>query len=112
MTEGRKDDNEKTRLDLIPAEVMESLGQVLTHGSKKYGDNNWMSGIKYRRVYAAMQRHLQAWRMGKYVDDDSGLPHLWLAFTELAFLIYFEQNKYAEFNDFIPEWMSKVEDSL
>jgi len=106
MTEGTKFDTQKNRLDLIPAEVMEALGKVLTHGSRKYGDNNWQQGIEYRRVYGAIQRHLNAWRKGERVDEESGMMHLWNAFTELAFLIYYEQypDTYKNFNTFLTEW--------
>ena len=36
FTKGRKDDQEKLRFDLIPAEVETALAAVLTHGAKKY----------------------------------------------------------------------------
>lgn len=105
MNEGNKNDEEKIRMDLIPPTAIKALATVLTHGAKKYGDNNWMEGIKFRRIYAAMQRHLTAYREGESIDFDSRIPHLWLAFCELAFLIHYEErDKYQEFNDFIEEW--------
>ena len=107
MSEGRKNDKGKLRYDLIPPEFEKALATILTHGSKKYGDNNWMSGINYRRVYAALRRHLESWRSGTYIDQDSGYPHLWCAAAELMFLTYFEEHrdKYAyKFNDFWKEW--------
>lgn len=106
---GDKFDDDKLRMDLIPPEAIEALASVLTHGSKKYGDNNWMGGISYGRVYGAIQRHLQSYRKGEYYDAESGLPHLWHAFTELAFLIYFEENNYGKlFNTFQKEWADKI----
>lgn len=108
---GNKNDDGKLRMDLIPAEVLEALAKVLTEGAKAYGDNNWQEGIGFRRVYAATQRHLTAYRKGEYIDHDSGLPHLWHAFTELAFLIYYNDDRlydrYVEFNDFTDEWNGK-----
>ena len=109
---GRKDDTEKLRYDLIPPVVDKALASILTHGAKKYGDNNWMSGIKYRRVYAALQRHLATWRSGKWIDDDSGYPHLWCALAELSFLIHYNDDieKYGKFNDFFPEWCDQSQE--
>lgn len=49
---GRKDDNGKNRLDLIPPEVILALGQVMTYGAGKYGANNWQ-GVETDRYYAA-----------------------------------------------------------
>jgi hypothetical protein len=34
---GRKDDQDKNRLDLLPFEALEVVGQVMTYGAKKYG---------------------------------------------------------------------------
>lgn len=114
MIEGKKNDNEKIRMDLIPPAAIEALATVLTHGAKKYGDNNWMEGINFRRVYAATQRHLGEYRKGKYTDVDSGLPHLWLAFCELAFLIHYEDNleRYDRFNDFKDEWSYRIKEEI
>ena len=50
---GRKDDNGKNRLDLIPPEVILALGQVMTYGAGKYGANNWQ-GVETDRYYAAL----------------------------------------------------------
>lgn len=36
MTEGRKDDGEKIRLELIPPELLFGVGSILTFGAKKY----------------------------------------------------------------------------
>ena len=87
---GTKIDIGKLRMDLIPYEAEEALATVLTHGAEKYGDHNWRDGIQYHRIYGAMKRHLLAWQKGKKIDVDSNLPHLWLAFCELAFLVSYE----------------------
>jgi len=98
---GKKFDKEKLRLDLIPTEVFESLGAVLTFGAKKYGDNNWKQGIAYSRIYGALLRHLVAWAKKDIYDQESGLPHLWHAFCNLAFLVYYESHPrlYSKFDD-------------
>jgi len=88
---GLKFDAGKLRLDLIPPEVVRTLGEVLTYGADKYGDHNWEQGISEDRLYAALQRHLLAWREGKAKDEESGLSSLAHAFCSLAMLVTFER---------------------
>jgi hypothetical protein len=89
---GIKYDTEKNRLDLIPPEFITALGEVLTHGAKKYDDNNWMrveGGID--RYYGALLRHVMAWRSGERIDKDSGLSHLQCAIANLCFIFYLSE---------------------
>ena len=85
--EGKKNDSEKTRLDLIPCEAIEAIGQAFTHGAGKYGDHNWRRGIDFSRLYGATLRHLNAFWAGEDIDADSGLPHLALAGAEICMLM-------------------------
>ena len=118
---GVKHDEKKLKVDLIPSEPIEALAAILTYGStekpnpdgtKGYGDNNWMEGLKFRKVYGAMLRHLLAYRRGEYQDQESGHPHLWHAFCNLMFLIYYNHPnhyvRYEKFNDFKQEWAQKL----
>lgn len=73
--EGKKDDSEKVRIDLIPVEFIIGVGQAYTFGMKKYGEDNYRSGIKIRRIMAAGLRHFYLWLSGIDVDSESGLPH-------------------------------------
>jgi Domain of unknown function (DUF5664) len=88
--DGTKHDAQKIRLDLIPPEVIFSLGKVLTKGAEKYIDRNWEKGFRYGRVYAALQRHLNSWWSGETTDPETGYSHLWHALANLTFLIVFE----------------------
>ena len=38
ITDGLKHDGGKMRLDLVPPEMIEAVGAVMTHGAEKYGD--------------------------------------------------------------------------
>jgi len=96
---GIKHDDGKLRMDLIPVEVEEALANILTHGAKRYGDHNWKQGLDYWRVYGAIRRHLAARVKGEIQDKDSGMPHLWHALTELAFLVYYDTH-YQKYKDF------------
>lgn len=98
---GKKNDQSKNRLELIPPEVISAIGAGLTYGANKYNDDNWREGISYRRVYGALQRHLQAFWSGENIDSESGLPHLYHAACNLTFLITFESHfkQYSRLDD-------------
>ena len=83
---GKKNDEEKLRYDLNPVDFWQSLAKVLTYGAAKYGDRNWEKGMQYSRVYAAALHHLFAWARGEEIDEESGLPHIDCAATNLVFL--------------------------
>lgn len=95
---GRKEDTGKLRYDLIPVDPLEKLAYVYTIGAKKYGDNNWRSGIAYSRIIAALMRHLEAWRAGRTVDPDDGQhPLASVAWCALTLMEY--ENTRPEFDD-------------
>ncbi len=93
---GIKFDSEKIRLDLIPSEMLEEVGKVLTFGAKKYGDNNWLEGMAWWRLYGATLRHLLAWWMGQKKDEESGLLHLAHAIACISFLLVYEEYNIGE----------------
>lgn len=93
---GIKFDKDKIRIDLIPPELIEELGKVLTHGAKKYKPRNWEEGMSWTRIFAALQRHLWAWLSKETMDKDSKLSHLSHAVCNLAFLIAYEKRNIGE----------------
>lgn len=80
-----KDDWGKLRFDLIPPIPLSELAAIYTMGAAKYNDDNWLKGMNWRRVRAAIERHLNAFDRGEDVDPESGLPHVmhaaWGCFT-------------------------------
>lgn len=84
---GSKDSTGKARWDLLPPEPTDALLQVLETGAAKYGERNWEKGISWLKIWAALMRHLWAWRKGEDLDPESGLPHLHHALANLAFLV-------------------------
>jgi len=90
VTEARKDDAAKPRMDLIPPEALFAMADVLTHGAERYGDRNWERGMDRGRIVAALLRHLTAWMAGEDTDPDSGMPHSWHVLTNAAFLVAHE----------------------
>lgn len=89
MSEGRKDDADKLRFDLIPVRPLELVAEVYTIGAKKYADRNWEKGLKWGRVFAAMMRHAWAWWRGEIRDPKDGQHHLasvvWCALTLMEY---------------------------
>jgi len=76
MAEGIKHDDGKLRFDLIPVYPLEKLAEVYTIGAKKYDDWNWAKGMNWSRIFAALERHLQAWKRGEEIDPENGQLHL------------------------------------
>jgi len=101
MTEaGRHYDDGKPRVDLISPRALEELGKVLAYGAKKYGDQNWLNGIDWTKLYGSALRHLLAWRRREDTDPESGLPHLAHAMCNIMMLLhYVEVNCYDAHDD-------------
>jgi len=90
-SKGIKFDNTKLRWDLVPWDAIEGLVEILTFGSKKYGDYNWQSITPpHERYFAALMRHLVAWHKGETYDKETGYHHLKHALTNITFLLWFE----------------------
>ena len=89
---GVKLDADKPRWDLIPYDALEPVVRVLTMGSRKYADDNWMQvpGAR-RRYFAAAMRHLTAWFRGEKNDPESGENHLAHAICCLLFLCWHDE---------------------
>lgn len=92
--QGIKNDNDKAMFNLILPEFEKAVAEVLTYGAKKYSPNNWQhvdDGLE--RYYAALRRHLCAWREGEEIDEESGLSHLAHVATNIMFIMYFAEEE-------------------
>ena len=92
--ESKKFDDSKARWDLLDIDFVEGIVKVLTYGAKKYEDNNWRGLVDKNgsdRYYAALMRHIAAWRQGEKTDPESTLPHLYHAACGLYFLAHFDK---------------------
>lgn len=86
VTDGLKHDGGKPRLSLVPAEAIEAIGIVMTHGAEKYGEASYRQ-VEPKRYRDALMRHVCKWLKDPYgLDEDSGLPHIWHIITNAAFL--------------------------
>ena len=81
---GERPADPKLRYDLIPEPALAAMAHAFTVGTK-HGD-----GIKvesFATEYAAIMRHLEAWRRGETIDPDDGLLHLGAVMARCAKLI-------------------------
>jgi hypothetical protein len=85
--EAPKADAGKPRTDLVPGDAILGMAEVLRFGAAKYEAWSWARGKAWSKDYASAQRHMLAWQGGEELDPESGLPHLWHAMTDLAFIV-------------------------
>ena len=91
MSEGAKFDDGKPRWDLLPYGPVSKVVDVLTFGAKKYGQDTWTTVPNAKnRYFAAMMRHIVAWKGGEKTDQESGIHHLAHATCCVLFLLWFD----------------------
>lgn len=90
---GRKDDNGKLPLHLLPFDALEGIAAVLDYGAVKYAPRNWEKGMGWSRCFAACLRHLWLWWRGENCDSETGMSHLWHAGCCILFLIAYEMRR-------------------
>ena len=93
VTDGLKHDGGKPRLDLVPPEIIEAVGAVMTHGAEKYGEGSYRN-VEPKRYRAALMRHICQWLRDPHgIDEDSGLPHLYHIACNVAFLLEIDNKR-------------------
>lgn len=93
ITDGLKHDGGKYRLDLVPPEIIEAVGAVMTHGAEKYGEGSYKR-VEPKRYRAALMRHICKWLKDPHgKDSDSGMPHLWHIACNVAFLLELDKGE-------------------
>ena len=90
-----KADAGKARLSLVPFEIVYDIARVREYGNQKYHDpNNWKQ-VEPSRYVDALLRHILAFAEdNQSLDAESGLPHLWHAACNLAFLCEMLKEEY------------------
>lgn len=108
---GYKLDGGKARWELAPFDAFEAMVDVLTwavdkkaRGNRAYPERNWERGMSWSRCFGAMIRHAWKWWFGKMTgrsthDEESGMSHIWHAFTCAGFLVAYELRGITEFDD-------------
>lgn len=88
----------KGRYDLISSHMLKELALVYEAGAENHGDNNWLKGIPFSRLYSSALRHIQQAKVG--MKDEY---HLAQAIWNLAAIIHFmAEGREEELND-IPQ---------
>lgn len=91
--EGKKHDQDKPDLSLLPKEFLDEVAKAFMHGEKKYGRYNYLNGMDWHRIIAASMRHISSFNSGEDIDTESGLNHLAHAGACIAMLLtYYAQN--------------------
>lgn len=98
----KKADAGKDRWELLPINQIQKVVKVLTDGAAKYGDNGWRSvDNPQERFYAAMMRHLYAWRTGDKIDKESGFNHMIHVICNAIFLAEFDESSENAFSKMV-----------
>ena len=88
---GKKYDAGKPRYSLLPPNALEEVAKVLTYGSQKYEDHNWLNVDKAEdRFFSAANRHMWAWKKGEKLDEENQCNHLAAAIASLMFILELE----------------------
>jgi len=108
MKLGKKYDNGKSRMGLIPFVALRALGDVYSIGAQKYEEHNWLKGMKWSRLQDAMLRHYERFASGEDIDPETGLLHAaqmtWNAIGLLTYqlLSLGEDDRWKVPSDYIP----------
>lgn len=89
---GVKHDQGKAPMDLLSSDALVEMAKVLDYGAKKYQRQNWRSGMKWSRMYAAALRHLSTWNnpYESSKDNETELSHLAHAAVNIMMLLEHE----------------------
>lgn len=79
------------RFDLIPAKPLWAVAEHYGKGARKYADRNWERGYAWSLSIGALERHLNLFKQGETLDEETGSPHLAaVVFHALALLEFSE----------------------
>ena len=95
-----KKDAGKLRISLVPPEAIRAIARVRMYGVTKYTDpDNWKKVEPYRYLDATFRHLLDAVDDLHSKDNESGLPHIEHALTNLAFLCALAKEEEAKHDD-------------
>lgn len=95
--EGTKFDSGKLRWDLIPFDCLEEVVDIYGRGAEVHGDNNWQKVDRGpERYFAALMRHLVAYRRGEEFDAPWHTRHLAHVVWNALALLWFQTHPRAE----------------
>ncbi len=82
-----KADAGKPRLTLVPRRIICAIARIREYGNQQYKDpDNWKQ-VEPQRYRDAAYRHFMEYLDNPHgIDEESGLPHIYHAMCNLAFL--------------------------
>ena len=90
-----KADAGKPHPSWVPVALIEGVMAVREHGTARYGDPDSWKQVEASRYVDALLRHILAFvEDNQSLDTESGLPHLWHAACNLAFLCEMLKEEY------------------
>lgn len=96
MSKGHK--SKGLRFDLIPPSLAE-VAYTYTMGTRKYDeDHNWRRGLQFSDCLAALERHVQKFKMGQDRDED-GQHHLAAVCFHALAIMQFQYDGRADLDD-------------
>ena len=97
--EGKRLDDGKNKLDLLPVDAIWEIGKVLTMGESKYGRGNWEKGTLWSKCYGPLLRHSLKFWAGEDLDEESKLLHTAHIATNALFLLSYQLRNMSQFDD-------------
>ena len=95
-----KFDAGKPRVSLVPMQIIRDIAVIREYGNNKYGSaDNWKNVERYKFVDALGRHTLHFLENPLSVDEESGLPHLWHAACNTAFLCEMFKEELQGFNE-------------
>jgi len=91
MGGGLRYNNGKAELHPVPTSLKMAVAKTLMYGAQKYAKGNWRKGMSWTAVSDCLERHMSCWLDGEEIDEESGLPHLYHAACNIAFLIEYSE---------------------
>lgn len=83
-----KADKGKAKLSLVPMQIVYDIAKVREYGLEKYGEKESWKEVSVDRYHDAFLRHVLACASDlSIIDKESGLPHLYHAACNLAFIL-------------------------
>ena len=91
MGGGLRYNDGKAELHQVPSSLKYAVAKTLMYGDQRYEKGNWRKGMSWMTVYDCLDRHMSSWLDGEAIDEESGLPHLYHAACNIAFLIEYAE---------------------
>jgi len=92
-SEAKHFDEGKPDLSMLRFDALEQVSKVFEFGQRKYGRDNYLSGMPWTKLTASTLRHVFKWLGGETVDPESFQNHLAHAVCCLLMLLTYQVQK-------------------